>query len=906
MIMKNISKLFIVLLSLSLTSCGFITYVEASSSTDQAAVSEVLDKKNEYINKLDELYNEDNYEEDERKVFISYLVEAKAKLRECNNDDELKAIFESNCEKINGIKTKQQYAEELEQKKTEYIDKISGISSEGVYRDDEKETYNFYIESAIKAINDIGSIKEDFEKIYLTYKGVIEAIKTDADYLIEEANAFEAYKLKAINEIEEYLNLDDYREEEVSSIKDALKEASDAIDKSTEYEEIDNLVRKYKTDVYSYETDEELYVKELQSLITSSKTTLANYKNTIDYRENEVVIINAMIDSFNIEIDDIETKEEVTTLVNTYKALLDSIKTDAQLYAEEKQLLTDTLFVQLKAIVDYDNLLDNDKTYYDNFYLMLINMSTKEEVNYAYLEEKTKGYKEMAIGGDVEALVQYQLCIIEELNSYLDKSLYREAQQQEIDAIITGGYSSILSCTTYSDTVDALNTVKNSLDDVKTNNEMWEQEDVEFFNTLHSLYGDDVLIPEGSLIEANDYYELANIIDYYTFYQLDASSFVRNTFRVKINWNHKDATFEKREVFWYSELLRFAAGIDMWFEDGNYLVIKLIPYDFASVDVISSTEKIDNLVEYKTNDVLNDRTSGFDDFGYNNYDKSVVCWNSQQLWYALEHDYIPLCVPGSKASIVFDEAKNILRNIIKNGMSDEQKVFEIYKWCGKNWCHDDVVVSSYYLQSSNLDEYPDEKVSLASSLHAEGGIIEKTVVCSSAAKAYLILLRIEGIKCLRILEEYPNMFNVNTINSVPYHTVGSHEVVLVNIQDNWYYSDPLYSITNFTDTGSYLSMLLPISFTPWPTRQLMFESTEDINYSLYEPLSFNNQSILVKNESELNALMSFVDSSLESGTITILYNLNSFDAFNYLKTNYPQYNYKNYSRLNFREIAVYF
>ena len=93
--MKKINKVVLVLLSLSLASCGFVNYVEPSSSMEQSIIDELSTQRNEYISKLDELYNESNYEEQERRVFVSSIIEAKAQINECNNLDELKTVFDA-------------------------------------------------------------------------------------------------------------------------------------------------------------------------------------------------------------------------------------------------------------------------------------------------------------------------------------------------------------------------------------------------------------------------------------------------------------------------------------------------------------------------------------------------------------------------------------------------------------------------------------------------------------------------------------------------------------------------------------------------------------------------------------------------------------------------------------------
>lgn len=113
---KFIKTLLLLCTSLSLTSCGFVNYVDVSSSMEQSVVDELNTKKSEYITKLTETYNEDDYENDEKAQIRHCLIEAKAEINECDLIDELEAIFEKHNDIMKAIKTKEDYAKELADK----------------------------------------------------------------------------------------------------------------------------------------------------------------------------------------------------------------------------------------------------------------------------------------------------------------------------------------------------------------------------------------------------------------------------------------------------------------------------------------------------------------------------------------------------------------------------------------------------------------------------------------------------------------------------------------------------------------------------------------------------------------------------------------------------------------------
>lgn len=317
------------------------------------------------------------------------------------------------------------------------------------------------------------------------------------------------------------------------------------------------------------------------------------------------------------------------------------------------------------------------------------------------------------------------------------------------------------------------NGVKNDLDDVLTNEEAWEKEDLDFFTTLNTLYGDDVLIPSGSLIEADDYFELAKIIDYYAFYQLDSESFVRDTFRVKLNWSsEKIPTLLKAMRNEYCELAKYAVDTEAWYEN-DYLVIKLIPYDFGSLHHEGSYDfnLHDCNVVYSDGSDTSGRTSRgplFNDFAYLSYSHSVKVWNTQQLWYALEHNYVPICKEGSIAEYVFNHAKEVLIDIIQEGMSEEEKMFTIYTWIAKNIAYSSVDFNALWYMAS----YP------------EGAFVDGFVKCRGFAKLYLIMLKIEGFDA-----------------HLTYSYASAHETILININGLVYASDTTFA----THGANYLA-----------------------------------------------------------------------------------------------------
>jgi hypothetical protein len=429
----------------------------------------------------------------------------------------------------------------------------------------------------------------------------------------------------------------------------------------------------------------------------------------------------------------------------------------------------------------------------------------------------------------------------------------------------------------------------NELDEVITNDELWLQEDEEFRQKLRDLYGEYILEEPTSLTEASNYDELAEIIDYYAFYQLDGNSFVRDTFRVKLNWSHKDATWERNEVYWYCELLKSAVDIKAEFEDNSdYLVITLIAYNFATESNASKTTRVtryDSLIEYdsdKTNFI--DRDEEFDDFAYYQFSKTATVWNSQQLWYALEQGYIPNCVPGTTAEDILNKTKAILREIIKEGMSDEEKIFNIYMWFGKNVQYD---YNQYdYGYSSDSANLPNEVISSLKSHFIEGAIEDGLAVCIGYAKAYLLMLRIEGIEAKLQIAKYADLGNDISPMSGSFHTY-----VYIKLNGKWYFSDARNSSAGTSDMYlSFSRIYLPKDYPYWlnPVSNKELIGGNDIDY--YENISYKGFNVFVKNKDELYAILDAYAEDDREGCLTILYNSTYTDCYNDLILYNERYN----------------
>jgi hypothetical protein len=177
---------------LCLSACDFFSYENGEDEKITSYSSQLEKDKADYVTALSSLSSEDEYYSTEQREYKLLLIEAINQINECENIEELEAIYNKNVLIIDSVKKIADYEaeeqlkqEELAQGKEDYVNKLSSVSYEDAYRDSEKIVFNFYLNSGIEEIRACEDINY-LDKIYETYKNVIESVKTNAQYEEEE------------------------------------------------------------------------------------------------------------------------------------------------------------------------------------------------------------------------------------------------------------------------------------------------------------------------------------------------------------------------------------------------------------------------------------------------------------------------------------------------------------------------------------------------------------------------------------------------------------------------------------------------------------------------------------------------------------------------------------------------
>ncbi len=206
------------------------------------------------------------------------------------------------------------------------------------------------------------------------------------------------------------------------------------------------------------------------------------------------------------------------------------------------------------------------------------------------------------------------------------------------------------------------------------------------------------------------------------------------------------------------------------------------------------------------------RNEDFEDFPYlTKNDKGIIdVNNSDQLLYALELGYLPVPFPGSPAEFLLTKAKEILRGIIKDDMTQNDKIAAIMAYLTSNARYD-TVGDDWAAFCVEEDNYPDYVASNFRSFYAEGGIIDGFCVCHGYGKSFNILANLEGIESIKVSGRYDD--DTLGINSVNYTSVGAtysnHGYSYVRNEEDgkFYICDATYSTLGaINDSGRYQSI----------------------------------------------------------------------------------------------------
>lgn len=138
--------------------------------------------------------------------------------------------------------------------------------------------------------------------------------------------------------------------------------------------------------------------------------------------------------------------------------------------------------------------------------------------------------------------------------------------------------------------------------------------------------------------------------------------------------------------------------------------------------------------------------------------------NSEQLFYALSHGYLPWCTPDDPAFPLLERCVAILSSIIPQGAGEREIYTAIYQYVTSR-----VAYSYTTLAEGGRDRRENRAMFL------EGALTDELAVCDGLSKEIVVLSRLMGLDARHIGAR---------------DSQGGHAYVYVQVEGNWYLSCP--------------------------------------------------------------------------------------------------------------------
>ncbi len=226
-------------------------------------------------------------------------------------------------------------------------------AEDGYFRDAEKAQRDGFVAAAIANLP-IATTKAALADIVSTAKASIDGLKTAVQYADEELAIVKAAAREEINGYcADVAYLFEQNAARVAAINAGLTAVADA---RTE-DEITAAIATVTATIDGLETKE--------SIVNAAKAEVNAYKADVVYRDAQASMREGMIAEALAEIDGATTQENVNKAVARAKERMDTLKTDAELTAEEKEAADQALAVEKQMALDQINAVKATVIYKD-------------------------------------------------------------------------------------------------------------------------------------------------------------------------------------------------------------------------------------------------------------------------------------------------------------------------------------------------------------------------------------------------------------------------------------------------------------------------------------------------------------------------------------------------------------
>jgi len=230
---------------------------------------------------------------------------------------------------------------------------------------------------------------------------------------------------------------------------------------------------------------------------------------------------------------------------------------------------------------------------------------------------------------------------------------------------------------------------------------------------------------------------------------------------------------------------------------------------------------------------------------------------SDELYFVVQKGYKPMPKSGSDAERLYNKAKNVLANIVSDGMTDFQRAQAIYEWIMWQTTYDyEVSQITHIAQAIKQPAY-----------YLEGVFDYGFAVCDGIAKAMSLLCNMVDIPCIRVVGE-----SYGT-------TVSRHAWNKVYVGGKWYIVDATWGDGKLTLSGVVYEGALHSYFlksdgemtTHKATYPHLYPSASDV-YNWYDATQSNDGSAdMYVEDTSITELTSAVQYGMECAIYEVIY-----------------------------------
>lgn len=471
-----LALILVMSMALGMVSCD--TTDDPSNDTQQTEANELEEAKAAAKTALESYVNSENYRDAEKTLLETAIADGKTAIDAATTSADITSALNSAKALIDAIKTDAVLtAEELVAAKNTAKTVLEGYANAENYRDAQKAELATAIangKSAIEAAADITAVSNALA----TAKAAIDEIKTDAELMAEELLSA---KNTAKAELDIYVNATDYRAEQQTALATAIADGKAAIEASADITAVNIALANAKVIIDGIKTNAELTAEELVTAKADAKTALDTYVSVGDYRTEQQSTLATAISNGKSAIDAATDITAVSTALANAKAVIDEIKTDAELTAEELAAAKTEAKATLDAYVNINDYRAEQQTVIADAIANGKNAidaaTTKAGVTSALDSAKLsinaiKTDSEMT----AEELASAKQVAKNALANYVNADDYREAQKTELSLAITTGNNAIDVATDIAAVNTALANAKAVIDEIKTDAEFTAEE----------------------------------------------------------------------------------------------------------------------------------------------------------------------------------------------------------------------------------------------------------------------------------------------------------------------------------------------------------------------------------------------------------------------------------------------